>query len=84
MKPTLIVVATVLLLSGCDAHKTAATNAAQGASGAAGSNVTPTRTSPKQRQDVPGRGPAKQSAALIENERGVDPNQSALKVRIHE
>ena len=82
MKPALIVIAAVLLLSACNANKTAATNGAQGASAAASSKVTPKRTSPHGRVEALGKGRAK-SAPLIENERGGDPNKSALNAQIH-
>ena len=82
MKSALIIVTAVLLFSACNRNKTAATNTAQGAAAAHGSKVTPTRISPRGTGEAPGEGSA-QSAPFIENDRGGDPNKSALNVKIH-
>ena len=81
MKLALVAI-TLLLLASCNRNKTAATNTAQGAAAAHGSKVTPTRISPRGTGEAPGKGSA-QSAPFIENDRGGDPNKSALNVKIH-
>ena len=82
MAASLVICTDLLLLSACNANKTAAPKSRQGTSAASSSKVTPTQTSPKGGVKASGRGRT-QSAPLIENERGGDPNKSALNVQFH-
>ena len=82
MKLALILVTAVLLLSACNANKTTATNAAQDTSTTSGSKLK--QKSSQEKVGPSAKRSAPSAATLVENERGGDPNKSALNAQIHQ